>query len=404
MPLDPSIFMNSAALYSQNMNGLRDSIGNAVRGYQQRQQFDAQMAADKERLSAAKEQQQAQMSLEREKLEAQRNSPEALAKKLEAESQIAAFDVMQGKPVSPERQSLADMFFRSQSKVTLDPGGRPTVFNAYADVMGGNRPRSVTSALLPQDVGGGQPAPVIPVQRGSLPTPMRGDISAADIGNEAQQQMSGTQQPTSALADTLFQNGIPVDAAPTLPPSRAVQMPFNPSPKTIQAAEEAVVSADAKGIEAYNKEKSETQAKSEAKLPSINMLEASIDKMLGKSGELPGGMLNRGISMLSNAVNRPNSGAMAEAKVSPEFSFTLAKMKELTKTPGEGSFTDADQRIINEMVYDKNDSIPVIQEKLKTLKDILGRYKGTIKGGGAKAQSVATHRWNPDTGSLEAVQ
>ena len=133
MPLDSSIFTNSAAMYQQGQQGLQNTISNAVQSYQQRKQQEAALAMEAQRMQQQREQQASLMQLERDKLEAQRNSPEYLAKQLEANGQLAVFKKLQGLPISPEEDAMANMFVRSQSKIALDPHGNMVVNNPYSD-------------------------------------------------------------------------------------------------------------------------------------------------------------------------------------------------------------------------------------------------------------------------------
>jgi hypothetical protein len=375
MPLDPSIFMNSAALYAQGQQNLQNNIANSIQGYSKRVQDNQLLDIERQKLEQEKALKQAALQ-----------SPVEQAKRLEGIGQLSLFKRMQKQPMSPEENTAADMYILSQEKTYLDPINGPVTKNPYGSFFSRLAPSSVNSA------------PVVPAQTNNIVDALNPDMA---VINRMTADEAAGYLPPGVAESAMIPRG---EGSSSI---QGIMLPSNASRKTTQVAQEADINAQSKKLEEYNKEKGQTQAKNEAKVPNIDLIEASVDKMLSKAGDLPGGMINRGIAAGTDALNRPNKASIAQASLAPEFAFTLSKMKELVKTPGEGSFTDADQKLINELVFDKGDSNESIKQKLTSLKEILGRYRGTLKGGAQRTGiqgGGATYRWNADAGKLEAIE
>lgn len=152
--------------------------------------------------------------------------------------------------------------------------------------------------------------------------------------------------------------------------------------------EKADIGAVAKGAETMSSKTAEYEASKQGKLDAIGRIRGNIEEVNKLLPRLPQGMLEQGGAFIAGSVlgrNTDMSAAMGEAQ--SLLPAVLADLKKLVRDPGEGNFTDADQKVISGMVIRAEDPLRTKASQLETLDGIMRRYEESL--GGSFAQENA---------------
>lgn len=298
------------------------------------------------------------------------------------------FDFYQGRDLTPQGaaaiQTLAVM---EGDKTTYKPDGYGNVRavtnpNPYQQFLGG--------------IGGGELKPgrvtrnQVPIQFGdsSMPLPAQTQLPGA-----------GSYAPVDGLSLDDIERSLPGYSGPMTPPS-APNMPARKtdlqrifddpqimnSPMGKKSMLDAALDlqkqmnsigpgAAAKGAETYASKMSEYEAEKPKKFDAVNRILDNMKAIEPIIPALPSGMVGNFANWLaSDFAGFPTMGAIAQGKIDAPLTAILMDLKQLMREPGEGTFTEGDQKLLNGMVFDKNNPLAVKLEQFNALKGVMNRY------------------------------
>lgn len=319
------------------------------------------------------------------------------------------------KDLSLQEQILQDVMAYKQGTATPEQKLR---LQSYADMEGdktqyqadayGNV-RAVTSPNpIGVMLGGGGAADKLFDTAGleempAQPTPMRNSTGAGDMlfeTSSALPQFDPGMAPNRPLNPEEFEKmsmtGSIPDALPTLPPASGnysgspvediergkerAKVEAAGSMLPVKAAE-ADIAASGKMAESYANKTGENQATADVKLEALNSMISELEAFGADTvSKLPGGATGYAGAYMSNKLNVPSGAAIAQGKLDSTLPMLMSQAKNLTRSAGEGTFTDADQKLINDMFFNETDSTSVKMEKYKTLLEVFGRARDRITG------------------------
>lgn len=351
MPLNPEIFFRGAELQARNAAQTQATIGN----------FFDKLAATKERKIAE----------EKAKATDYEGSAYRVLEALQAGREPDPADI--------PRALTWDKMNQAQNAVNPSTGEpfpkNNSIFGSLQNAGGAQYPQGGFSAppVFPADaisiVPQGQGAPM-----GGLPMggnrPYANDIG---LGNVDDMVLPPVGDNYAEVA------GMPAEARPAY---RGLPVPTNTKQRqtTFEAQTDlakqgtsADIGASAKQAETIATKRGEQQASTEAKLSSVNEMISELEAIgTDTINKLPGGTMESLAASVTNMANVPNAGALAQARVDVVMPILLAKAKEVTRGAGEGTFTDADQKLLNGMVFDKGESTAA---KLVKYNELLAMFK-----------------------------
>lgn len=160
--------------------------------------------------------------------------------------------------------------------------------------------------------------------------------------------------------------------------------------KTDEAIREAQAKADigasSKQAETVAAKRGEAQVSNEQKIQAVNNMISNLENFgIETVKQLPSGMLENIATKAINLSGNSNAATKAQARLDSTLPLLMANAKELTRSAGEGTFTDADQRIISNMFFNDNDSLDTKIEKYNTLLDIFKRTHDRLSGNVSQA-------------------
>lgn len=146
-------------------------------------------------------------------------------------------------------------------------------------------------------------------------------------------------------------------------------------------AAKADIEASKSGASSYASQAGKNQADFEAKIIPINNIIAELED-LGENTikKLPSGFLESTGASLSNLAGYPTDQALAQSDIDVKLPYIQGQIKQIVRTAGEGTFTDADQAIVNKMVFKDTDSVAVKVKKYNQLLDLMKRGRDRITG------------------------
>lgn len=347
MPLDPNIFFRGAELQARNAAQTQATIGNF---------FDKLAASKRQKLAEEK----------------------AKETDYEGSAYRVLMDMQAGR--TPDQGDLLraqawDTMNQSQNAVNPSTG---EPFPKNSSIFGNLQ--AVGGAEYPS--GGFYAPPVVqpqPMGGGDLPT--GGNMTYVDdIGlgnvNDMVPPIGSNYDEVSGGVDRNAARGLPV---PTNTKQR--QTTFEAQTDLAKQGISADIGASAKQAEALATKRGEQQASAEAKLSPINEMISELEAIGTETiNKLPGGTVQGIAAKATDMANYPNPGALAQARVDVVMPILLAKAKEVTRSAGEGTFTDADQKLLQEMVFDKGESTAAKMVKYNELLAVFKRSRDRITG------------------------
>lgn len=330
MPLDPSIFLQGAALAQKDREMLLNSI--------------------KEGLSNNIEMQK--LGVEREKSKLAGFDLEKLAQGYQIKQNL-------GVEASPEEKAAFDTFLQFQSS---ERAVDPVTGNLYPKFQWSGQTGLNLNAFGPQGQGSN---PAISQPYDQI-TPMPIDL--------AQVEKLTQGQPANV-------SGV-VPGAPGL--NLEIMRPRNP--KAEQASIESDINASSAGAETYAKTIAENAAERENTLVSLDTVLSSLNDLEKIIGATPSGGLQASAAKIGNFFGRPNPQALAQADVDAAMPTILSNVKTVIRQKGEGTFSDADQKLLDRMLPLDSDSTPVkirklvaVRKEFERLKNIRSNASGAYK-------------------------
>ncbi len=358
MPLDPNIFFQGAALRQANDARTQQLIGGL---------FD--------------------------KLEARRMAEQDPERMLRAS--VARVVQGQGTPEDEKLIKFESILKGGETKYMPDEFGnvravsQPTLYDRLYGA--GTQPMAVYG----QD-GGGIP----PVDMASLegPTSIMDKIPLPPMGGQYTGDNFEGGEPgidLQRIADAKVRNAAAVNK-PAIPLSKTnayvatTKVGQLEGFKTDEAIREAQAKADigasSKQAETVAAKRGEAQVSNEQKIQAVNNMISNLENFgIETVKQLPSGMLENIATKAINLSGNSNAATKAQARLDSTLPLLMANAKELTRSAGEGTFTDADQRIISNMFFNDNDSLDTKIEKYNTLLDIFKRTHDRLSGNVSQA-------------------
>jgi hypothetical protein len=348
MPLDPSIFFQGAALRQANDARLQNTIQGAI-----------------ERLYAAR---QKQMEID--------SDPERQL--FESVSRVVSG---QGTPEDAIRIQAQSALEGQKTQYTKDEMGNlvpSTGPSLYDRVYGQGKP-SAYKPIYPSEQELGQigqadftgiKIPQVdmnaPIQGGAVRPPMPPDGYKGVLDRLMAQDVLSPD----AIAGAGRYTGSPAQQKKT------GEANIDIAQKKIEAG----ITPTQKGAETLETERAKTVAANEGKVAALSSMIDELEAFQPNIEKLPSGAIQSMAASATNLAGVPSNKALAQARMESTFPVLLSNAKQLVRTAGEGTFTDADQRIINDMLFSKNDANEVKAEKYNTLVDIFKRTRSRLTG------------------------
>lgn len=382
MPLDPSIFLQGAALKAQRDAQLGNTIANAAQGY------------------IASKQKKDGLDLD--------NLVQGVLLKKAAGQELTPQDLAIGK--------AWDM--QNSTKLAYDPAGNPRP--ASTSIFGGG-PMSGGSVPMPgqvdiQQLGGNEfpgvqtagpgfdlgylDGAALPMPQGVIPAPNKNAV-AMDFGNNA------PAFPVSAnpgMMIPLNKSGMPpqpapiqnaglnLDALAPAPAPQGLRAPVvynNPAAtqKGLEAAAtgtvelqkraaEADISASEAGATKRAQLTQENAVNEEAKIKGLLDLEGSIDQLILDAQGTPSGVLQGAAATISSLAGKPNKQALARSKF--ESGKALSSLQSrIAFLKGQGTITEGEAKTAMGFIPDANDPIEIKVQKLNSAKEYIKLLTGT---------------------------
>lgn len=304
---------------------------------------------------------------------------------------LKAWDLSETRKLAPD----ASGNYRKVNASIFD-GGAPQGFDLgnLAKTPGfvpSNVQANVESQALPDSFAGGTaqiPAvsdeefgnyPVLPVAlpNGPLDMSMLQGASGQDALPEVPKQAGG------------FDTGLvaPVEARPpiTVPPELAGNP--NAAQKYLESAAGAEATAATDVKKAVDIKKGEAALTRQQKLTSIDGALGQMGDILEIAKDTPSGTLDSFAATVANKAGYPTKKSNAQADFAPRVTLLTTQVKNFIRSPGEGTFTDADQKLLNSMLPEDDDSVPTKITKLKAIQQEFQRIRD-----GQSGQKTPTNR------------
>lgn len=367
MPLDPSIFMQYAQLKQRQNENLQNSFGGAVDDYTE----SKNKGFDLEKL--------AQQAVLKSEMGVQPSPDEQAAfnayQKFEGAKQ--GMDPYTGQ-VYPKYKA----FGLSGQSGGFDLGA---IANKVPGFAGGMIDPSAIQSMPDSFIGGtndvvGQAAaPAVPLDVSMLQPTGDPNMDAYRAKMfEMNQGMVGDALPEVAPKMSGFDLST---VAPTLglTPEQKAMSPRKANEAEIDfATKQAEVPIEASKAAAVEtaKKGAEITATSEAKKKSLDQAIPLIEEIEKTVGSTPSGYIDSMAAAATNLAGVPTPKAVAQGDIEPKYELLTTQMKNYIRGPGEGTWTDADQRKLDKLVPKPTDSVEVKKSKLKSLKAELLRAQG----------------------------
>lgn len=364
MPLDPSIFLQGAALQQRN----NEALMNTFQGI-------------------------SDMALKRKALEI-----EQATKGFDIEKLAQGYQLKKnmGVPTTPQEKAAFDTFVQFESAeravdpvtgnlfqkfqwpgasdyrtISEFPQNEPQRAGLNLDIMGPPSPRGALDNPPQQFAGGFAIPPVEMAAMEGLPVGPQKPLQKLDVSSLGQPAPAGfnldTFKPPITVPPELQNNP---KAAQT-----ATEEAIKGNIDLQKKAAETEMGVSAAGAEAYSKAKGEDAANKENTLVSLDTVLSSLDSLEKIIGETPSGGLQSTTAKIGNFLGKPNPQALAQADVDAAMPVILSNVKTVIRQKGEGTFSDADQKLLDRMLPLDSDSTPVKIRKLLAVKKEFVRLK-----------------------------
>lgn len=145
---------------------------------------------------------------------------------------------------------------------------------------------------------------------------------------------------------------------------------------------EADISASARGAETYAAETAKVEAAKPKKLAAIERVKGNLVEAEKTLSSLPQGMIEQMGQFVTGDIMGYSTEAGEElSKVDVLLPSLVADIKQLVREPGEGTFTDRDQALIESMAFDPYAPLKSKIASFNTLKGVMQRYEQSLVGG-----------------------
>lgn len=118
---------------------------------------------------------------------------------------------------------------------------------------------------------------------------------------------------------------------------------------------------------AVNKEQ-----KLQALLPAIDII-STLEKDVDKT---PSGFIENLAAEVTNLADVPTKKAIAKGEAQPKLELLTTQLKNFIRGPGEGTWTDADQKKLDRLAPKENDSTAVKKAKYQAIREELSKLQG----------------------------
>lgn len=154
---------------------------------------------------------------------------------------------------------------------------------------------------------------------------------------------------------------------------------FEQQLKNDAARGQAAVDVVKKGEEVTATKTAEYEAAKPKKLDAISRISQNMVEAEKTFNSLPQGMIQQfGKYVASDVFGFPSEMADAVAKVNVLLPAITSDLKQLVREPGEGTFTDADQALIQRMAFDPSAPLSAKIAAYNALKGVMGRYEQSL--------------------------
>jgi len=359
MPLDPSIFTNSANLYAQGNANLLSSLSNSIDSvfaYRQQQEV----------LRQAQELQKQKFQQEKDIAAMKLQTPEEKAKQLEGMGELAFAKAANGEQLTPEDTTLARIFVAKQQKYGFNPTTQAPIAlpNAFERLV---------------KLGGTEsPAGIVPVQSQDLPPAafLQGDESAA-MGGIPQISASDLQPGAKNSFYSVLQNAVRTPPTPANNPA-AAQTAIDAATKANVDLDKQRIGADIAasqaGAEEYAKTKSKEAASDEIKDRGLNDLTDNIDRLIQDASGTPSGWLEGAVAKGSSMLGKPNAQAVASARFASGRSIAGLQSR-IAFMKGQGTISDTEAKQAMAFIPEPDDPVEIKKTKLLAAKDYIEGLK-----------------------------
>lgn len=387
MPLDASLFMQYAALRDSQNKQLQASIGSGLD------------SAYKNKALKIEEEKAKNAGFDLDKLATPALIKMQMGETLTPQDTaiLKAWDLSETRKLAPD----ATGNYRKINASIFDPGmgsGKPQGFD-----LGNIAPVPSVESMPSSFIGGTNdavsqaPAPAVPFDVSMLqPTgdpnmdayrakmfeenqAMVGDALPAVGGTNSGEFLPPVAEKVSGFDTNLV---APQREPITVPPELAGNP--NATQKYLEsaAAAEGALSADVAKAGAIEtaKKVAEKKINSDAQIDSVDSAISSLDAMANDLGGAPSGALEGMAAKAANFAGFPTDASKSQARYESRVPLLAAKLKKFIRDPGEGNFTDADQKNLMMMMPDDKDSTPVKYEKLMAVSAELKRLKAEKTG------------------------
>lgn len=374
MPLDPSIFMQYAALKADQNKQLLGSINSGLDSAYKNKALKIEQ--DKAKTAGFDLDKLAAPALIKMQLDPNSLTPEDTAI-------LKAWDLSETRKLAPDatgnyRKINASIF----GGMPNSPSGAPQGFD-----LGNVAPIPSVEPMPSSFIGGTNDvvepaaAPAIPLSVSDLQPTGDPNMDAYRAKMfEMNQGMVGDALPPVAPKMSGFDTELvaPQREPITVPP----ELEGNPNAKQkyleSAAAAEGSLATDVKKSLAIKE--GESALTKQQKITSIDGALGQMADILKIAENTPSGTLESLAAKAANKAGFPTKKSNAQADFAPRVTLLTTQVKNFIRSPGEGTFTDADQALLNSMLPEEDDSVPTKITKLKAIQEEFQRIKDRQSG------------------------
>ena len=376
MPLDPSIFMQYAQLQGRNNENLANTIGNVAQNY-----------------TAYKNKKTEGLDLEK------------LAQGFAVKTEMGA-------PTSPEEQAAFNVYQKFEAaKQGMDPytGQTYSKFKPFgidgtipeAGAMGGGFDLGNVAQAMPASFAGGtNKIPGKPEDLANMDMIPKLDVSmlqeTGDPAMDTYRQGMAAQNAAMAnnAAPSGFDTGLVAPVQPVTPNNNLRLTPDQKSQLGRKGTEmeatadmairtekaKSDIAIDQAGAVETAKKKAENAVNTEQQISSVDSALSALDNMANDLKDAPNGYAEGFAAKVADGAGYPTAASKSQARYEGRIPLLSAKLKKFIRDPGEGNFSDADQKNLLMMMPSENDSVESKKEKLMAVREELKRLKKEKSG------------------------
>lgn len=370
MALDHTLFLRAAEMNRQRDNDMWSGLENTLGSIKEQKRYDTEL------------------EMRRKELENKGFDIEALAKSAAMKSEMG---------IEPTPEEIAG-FGAYQKFEGAKLGQNPVTGDLYpkyrAFELGGKKGGfDLGGPVKPTGFAGGTTYPEIGNMGAPSYAPAANDkpLSLADLQGMIP-AMDVSQLEGDALPKVEYLPPLPADAQgfnvnqfrpmtgednlrlPT--PANPVQEKMNYEAR-IDAAKSAANEQAKANIDLQKEQQKNVQSKA-AKVSSLSTAIDSINAIdtLLSDPNSPSGALEGIAATVANKAGYPTQASLVQAELEPKIELLTTQLKDYIRSPGEGTWTDADQKKLDRLAPKEDDSLPVKIRKLKSLRDEFIRLQG----------------------------